>query len=105
LDATPPSSEEESSMSDDIKTHDPASRATEKDYTASDVESVMRVRQWRDWDEVISWLREEGDDHRRLTPGEVKHMVEDFTRLKEQGAPFTTDPQQLYEQAHKARSK
>jgi hypothetical protein len=92
-------------MSEDIKVHDPASRETEKDYTESDVESVMRVREWKNWDEVISWLRKEGDNHRRLTPGEVKHMVEDFTRLKEQGVPFTTQPDEVYKRAHQARSK
>jgi hypothetical protein len=86
-------------MSDDVKIHDPASRETQKQYTESDVESVLREREWRDWNEVISWLREQGDNHRRLTPGEVRAMVEDFTRLKDQGAPFTTDPQEIFKRA------
>lgn len=92
-------------MSQDIKVHDPTSRAKDEDYKEDDVEQVMRKREWRDWDEVISWLREQGDADRRLTPGEVKHMVEDFTRLKEQGVPFTRDAHKLYEQAHAQRSK
>jgi hypothetical protein len=86
-------------MSDDIKIHDPASRAKDKQYEESDLEHVLRRREWRGWDELISWLREEGDDDRRLTPGEVKHMVEDLSRLKEKGVQFTNDPQALYKAA------
>jgi hypothetical protein len=86
-------------MSDDIKIHDPASRATEKTYEESDLKNVLQRRDWQNWDELISWLREEGDDYRRLTPGEVKHMVQDLSRLKEQGKPFTKDAHQLFQEA------
>jgi hypothetical protein len=86
-------------MSEQFNVHDPASRAKEKQYDESDVKLVLGMREWKNWDELISWLREEGDNYRRLTPGEVKHMVEDFTRLKEQGVQFTTDPHQLFTQA------
>jgi hypothetical protein len=84
---------------DDIKIHDPASRAKDKQYTESDVEQALRKAQPGDWDQLLSWLRERGDEDRRLTPGEVKHMVQDFSRLKEQGKPFTPDPHQLYQEA------
>jgi hypothetical protein len=86
-------------MSDDIKIHDPASKAKEKQYEETDLAHVLGRRDWRDWDELISWLREQGDNDRRLTPGEVKHMVEDLSRLKEQGVPFTKDPHTLYQAA------
>jgi hypothetical protein len=91
-------------MSDDIKIHDPASRAKDKMYEESDLEHVMRRKDWQNWDELISWLREEGDNDRRLTPGEVKHMVEDLTRLKEQKVPFTKDAHAIYEAARSGRS-
>ena len=92
--------------SEDIRVHDPASREKEKqDYEQGDLEGVLRAREFRNWDELISWLREEGDELRRLTPGEVKQMVDDLTHLKERGAPFTTDPAELYKQARQARSK
>jgi hypothetical protein len=90
-------------MSDDIKIHDPASRAMEKDYEESDLQHVLRRQEWKNWDEVISWLREEGDNDRRLTPGEVKHMVQDLSRVKEQGEPFTKDAHQIFEKARAGR--
>jgi hypothetical protein len=90
--------------SEDIKIHDPASREKEKqDWVQRDLEKIVAERQFKNWDEFISWLREEGDKVRGVTPGELKQMVEDFTRLKERGVPFTTDPAQLYEQAHATR--
>jgi hypothetical protein len=79
-----------------IRTHDPTSRAKEKDYERSDLESVLRVREWRNWDEMLEWLRNEGDKHRRLTPGEVEHMVEDIERARQRGARFEPDPEHLW---------
>ena len=84
---------------EEIRISDPTSQAMEKDYDESDVEHVLRVRDWRSWDELISWLRAEGDDDNELTPGEVRHMVEDFQRLKERGVEFTTDPITVYNEA------
>lgn len=86
-------------MADDIKIHDPASSAKDKQYTESDVEQALRKAQPQSWDELLSWLRERGDEDRRLTPGEVKNMVADFERLKASGKPFTADPHQLYSEA------
>jgi hypothetical protein len=87
-------------MSEDIKVHDPASKEQEKQpYDERELEKVLRMRQWRNWDEVISWLRDEGDKDRRLTPGEVRQMVEDLNRLKEQSVPLDADPHEIYKRA------
>jgi hypothetical protein len=86
--------------SEDIKIHDPASREKEKQgYGQRDLENVLNAREFRNWDELISWLREEGDKVRGVTPGELKQMVEDLTHLKERGTPFTTDAAKIYQQA------
>jgi uncharacterized Fe-S center protein len=86
--------------SEDIKIHDPGSRDKEKQgYIQRDLENVLSTRQFRDWDDLLSFLREEGDNVRGVTPGELKQMVEDINRLKEQGAPFTTDAAELYKRA------
>ncbi|MCW2953144.1 MAG: hypothetical protein JWQ48_2314 [Conexibacter sp.] len=50
----------------------------------------------------VRGVRKEGDNVRGVTPGEAKQMVEDFARLKEKGAPLTTDPHEHYQ---RARSK
>lgn len=68
----------------------------EKDYDRSDVEHLMRKRDWRDYDQMIAWLRQQGDADNRLTPGEVHHLVDDLSRVKQRGAGFITDPAQLY---------
>ncbi|GAA1795225.1 hypothetical protein HC028_18240 [Planosporangium flavigriseum] len=84
------------SEEENIRIHDPASGATQKEYDASDLESVLRVREWRNWDEVIQWLRTEGDNHRRLTPGEVRNMVADMERARQRGVQFKPDAQYLW---------
>jgi predicted DNA-binding transcriptional regulator YafY len=94
---------QELEMSDDIKIHDPHSREKEKQpYADGDVKNVMETRQFHNWDELLSFLKEQGDNVRGVTPGELKQMVEDFTRLKQKGAPFTNDPRELYERARSA---
>jgi hypothetical protein len=79
-----------------VKTHDPASSATEKDYDITDIERLMGKRDWKSYDDVITWLEKEGDADRRFTPGEVRHMIEDFSRLRDTGKPLPQDPEQLY---------
>jgi hypothetical protein len=79
-----------------IRIDDPASRGMQKDYGLSDLESVLRVREWRNWDELLEWLRNEGDKHRRLTPGEVRNMVEDIERARQRGVQFQPDAQYLW---------
>jgi len=80
-----------------VKTHDPASRATEKDYDVTDIERLMSKREWKSYNEMIKWLQQEGDADRRFTPGEVRHMIEDFTRLQKSKTNFISDAQQLYQ--------
>lgn len=71
-------------------------RNMEKDYDVSDIQHVMRVRSWRSYDDMIGWLRHDGMDDNELTPGEVEHMIEDLSRLKQQKKELITDPDQLY---------
>jgi hypothetical protein len=69
-----------------------------KDYDASDVKHLLRVRQWRGYDEMVKWLRREGDSDNELTPGEVSHLIDDLTRIQQRGAEMISDPDQLYKE-------
>jgi hypothetical protein len=82
-----------------IKVTDPTSDRKQKDYDESDIQHLMRVRDWHDWKEIVAWLREEGDNDNELTPGEVRQMIADFEELQRRGMPFTTDPHRVYEAA------
>jgi hypothetical protein len=98
-----PDYESEFHVSEDIKVHDPHSREKEKrPYADGDVKNVMEGRQFKNWDDFLEFLKRQGDAVRGVTPGELKQMVEDFTRLKEQGAPFTNDWRELYQRARSA---
>jgi hypothetical protein len=81
-----------------MKVHNPASSAKEKDYEQSDVEMLLRKGEWRNYDDMIKWLQEEGDGYRKFTPGEVGHMIDDLSRLRQKGAKFITDSGQLYQE-------
>ncbi|WP_213457127.1 hypothetical protein [Rhizomonospora bruguierae] len=67
-----------------------------KDYEQSDVAHLLRKREWHGYDEMIRWLKQDGDADSRLTPREVSHMVEDLSRLRQRKTRFITEPQQLY---------
>jgi hypothetical protein len=85
-----------------IRIDDPTSRGMQKEYGVSDLESVLRVREWQNWDELLQWLRTEGDKHRRLTPGEVRNMVEDIERARRRGVQFQPDAQYLWRELKQA---
>ncbi|MFG2054276.1 hypothetical protein ACGFI9_09600 [Micromonospora sp. NPDC048930] len=79
-----------------MKIHDPASQAMQKDYDVTDIERLMGKRDWKNYDDVINWLKKEGDEDRRFTPGEVQHMIDDFSRARDKGIDFVHEPEQLY---------
>jgi hypothetical protein len=68
----------------------------DKDYEESDVRHLLKVRPWRSYDEMISWLRREGDADSRLTTSEVGHLVNDLSRLQHRKAALITDSTRLY---------
>jgi hypothetical protein len=73
-------------------------RNLQKDYDISDVEHLMRVRAWRNYTEMIDWLKRDGYDDNELTPGEVDHLVGDLSRAVQRKTEFTSDPQRLYKE-------
>jgi hypothetical protein len=81
-----------------MKLEDPQSKQMQKDYEQSDIERLMGKREWRSYDEIINWLKKEGDNDRRFTPGEVQHMIDDFNKLKARKAQFITDPGKLFQE-------
>jgi hypothetical protein len=86
-----------------VKIHDPSSNAMEKDYEVTDIERLLGKRDWRDYNEMIKWLENEGDADRRFTPGEVKHMIDDLSRMKNMGKPMSKNPEQLFKQMKSSR--
>lgn len=73
-------------------------RTREKDYEISDVKHLMRLRTWKNYNEMISWLKREGTADSKLTPSEVDFLVADLSRLKQQGTEFISDPARLHEE-------
>jgi RNA polymerase-interacting CarD/CdnL/TRCF family regulator len=69
-----------------------------KDYDASDVQHLLRVKPWRSYDEMIDWLRREGDADNELTPGEVGHLIDDLSRMRQRKKDMISDPNQLYQE-------
>ncbi len=82
----------------DINVTDPTSKAKDKQYDRSDVKHVLDEQKWNSWQEIVRWLRDEGDQDNELTPAEVRHLVEDFDRLDQRGERFSTDVDQVYRQ-------
>lgn len=73
-------------------------RTGEKDYEVSDVKHLMRLRSWKNYNEIISWLKRDGTADSKLTPSEVDFLVADLSRLKQQGTEFITDPARLHDE-------
>jgi hypothetical protein len=79
-----------------VSVHDQRTGGAGKDYEQSDVKHLLKVRRWRSYDEMIDWLRRDGDADSRLTPSEVGHLVDDLSRLRGRGGEFITDSTKLY---------
>ncbi|MCW3814042.1 hypothetical protein ONA91_06175 [Micromonospora sp. DR5-3] len=86
-----------------MKIHDPSSQAMQKDYDVTDIERLMGKKDWKSYDDVINWLKKEGDEDRRFTPGEVQHMIDDFSRARDKKMDFVRDPEKLHQNLKKSR--
>jgi hypothetical protein len=81
-----------------VSAQDQRDGGADKDYEQSDVKHLLKIRRWRSYDEMIDWLRRDGDADSKLTPSEVGHLVDDLSRLRRDGTAFTTDPTRLYDE-------
>jgi RNA polymerase-interacting CarD/CdnL/TRCF family regulator len=81
-----------------MKLEDPQSNRMEKDYEESDVAHILRKYKFGNLQEMIQWLEREGDNDRRLAPGEVSRMIQDLQKVQQRKAEFSTDPHRLYEE-------
>ena len=86
-----------------MKIHDPQSNAMDKDYDVTDIERLIGKRDWHDHNEMIKWLEKEGDADRRFTPGEVRHMIDDLSRVKKSGRPLDKNADHLFQQMKSSR--
>lgn len=87
---------------ENVEVHDPTSQAKHKEYDRSDVEHVVGLRDWRDWDELLDWLRQEGDDDNELTPGEVRNLAQDVEAAKQRGAQFDANTDSVWSELQRA---
>jgi hypothetical protein len=86
-----------------VKIDDTSSGNTKKDYAASDVAEIYKDAQPHDWQDVVTYIAQKGDDTWHITPGEAIAMKEDFQHLLDHKAPFTDDPNNAYDEAHTHR--
>jgi hypothetical protein len=72
-------------------------------YRQSDVEVLLRRGSWRNWDDAIRWLEENGEADGELAPGEALAMRADLMSLRDRGFRFTHKPDELYTMAREHR--
>jgi hypothetical protein len=71
---------------------------SQKDYDESDVAQVLRKANPQNFDEMLRWLRQQGDNDRRLTASEVEKMADDVSKVKQRKKEFINDPARLYQE-------
>lgn len=87
-----------------VKVRETGGKQWEADYTQSDIEVVLSRGDWQSWDEAIQWLEEFGEEDNELTPGEAVAMAQDLRELRDQGEPYSSDPEEVFNKAHQYRA-
>lgn len=90
---------------DGITLHLTGDRQLAFDYEQSDMQVAYRRSTPNSWQDIISWMEKKGTFDNEFTPGEVVAMVEDLRSLKQNGTPFTNNPDQAFAEAHKLRGQ
>lgn len=75
-------------------------------YEQSDMQVVYRrVPHANSWSDLINWLEKHGEADNELSPGEAVALKADLSSLKNNGVPFTNNPDKAYEEACKYREQ
>ncbi|WP_199430097.1 hypothetical protein [Qaidamihabitans albus] len=70
-------------------------------YDRSTVAYALSAGPWRDWDELLQWLRGDGPGASGLTPDELRGLRQDAERACERGAPFSGDLDRMWAELHR----
>lgn len=89
-------------MRDDERLDNPNLNQDE-DYEEEDLKHVLNEGDLTSWDDIISWLRNDGLHDNVLSPGKVKNMLDDLIRLKDTEAEYTNDPTEIINLAKATR--
>lgn len=68
-----------------------------RNYGEGDIKVVLSRGDWHNWNDVINWLDQSGEQDNELTPGEAIELRDDFRRLKNEGESFTKDPHRIFQ--------
>ncbi len=67
------------------------------DYTPADLGLIYQSGMVNSWDDMLSWLRNNGSVIPEITQEKMIQMIRDLQMLKREGVPFSMDPQQVYQ--------
>jgi hypothetical protein len=62
-----------------------------KQYTAEDMRHVYERRQWRSWDQMISWLESEGRNDPEIMDSKVGQLIFQLKQLRDKDIPFVSN--------------
>jgi hypothetical protein len=66
-----------------------------RNYGEKEIKTVLGRGDFQSWNDVINWLDRNGSREIGLNAQSVHSLRQDFQRLQDQGANFTTDPTQV----------
>ncbi len=76
-----------------------------QEYKKSDMERIFKDAKPHSWQDLVRYIEEKGDAQWHITPGEAMAMKSDLQRLAQNNVPFTDNPDQAFEEAHKGRAQ
>ncbi len=72
-----------------------ASGMTGKNYSETEIRTVLGRGEFHSWNDVIQWLDRNGTRESGLNAQSVNSLRDDMQRLQNQGAEFTKDPSRI----------
>ena len=67
-----------------------------KQYTAQDLQHLYKIRSWRSWDEMITWLEVNGRTDPELMDGKVGQIIFQLKQLRDKHIPFVSDYKEAF---------
>jgi DNA-binding IclR family transcriptional regulator len=74
-------------------------------YGVADVRTLLREREWRDWDELLEWLEQHHVNAQDgMSERDRDELLRDLRRLRDRGEALTNDVTELYQRLGEVRT-
>lgn len=70
--------------------------SVDRDYEEEDIYYIYKQDGFESWEDIICWLRDEGQKRTELENAKINDLIYDFETVRNRGTDFTNNPEEAF---------